>query len=82
VLRWLPPGTHQFGKQVRPEELERALADAGMRNADRTGVVYSPLSDRWQKSRDMDVNYMVLTERAPAQVQPGSISVSGKSPPL
>lgn len=65
VLRWLPRGTHQFGKLVRPEELARALADAGMRVADRTGVVYSPLSDRWQKSRDMDVNYMVLTERVP-----------------
>jgi 2-polyprenyl-6-hydroxyphenyl methylase/3-demethylubiquinone-9 3-methyltransferase len=36
-----------------------------MRIADRTGVVYNPLADRWQKSRDMDVNYMVLTERAP-----------------
>lgn len=66
VLRWLPRGTHHFGKLVRPEELERALAAAGMRVADRTGVVYSPLADRWQRSRDMDVNYMVLAERNPA----------------
>lgn len=71
VLRWLPRGTHQFGKLVRPEELERALADAGMRIADRTGVVYNPLADRWQKSRDMDVNYMVLTEKT-AEDQPSS----------
>jgi 2-polyprenyl-6-hydroxyphenyl methylase/3-demethylubiquinone-9 3-methyltransferase len=40
-----------------------------LRIADRTGVVYSPLADRWQKSRDMDVNYMVLTERMPAEGQ-------------
>jgi 2-polyprenyl-6-hydroxyphenyl methylase/3-demethylubiquinone-9 3-methyltransferase len=66
VLRWLPRGTHQFGKLVRPEELERALANAGLRIADKTGVVYSPLSDRWHRSRDMDVNYMVLSERLPA----------------
>jgi 2-polyprenyl-6-hydroxyphenyl methylase/3-demethylubiquinone-9 3-methyltransferase len=66
VLRWLPRGTHQFGKLVRPEELERALSSAGLRIADRTGVVYSPLSDRWHRSRDMDVNYMVLAERLPA----------------
>ncbi|MGN6584838.1 MAG: bifunctional 2-polyprenyl-6-hydroxyphenol methylase/3-demethylubiquinol 3-O-methyltransferase UbiG [Rhizobiaceae bacterium] len=65
VLRWLPRGTHQFGKLVRPEELERALANAGLRIADRTGVVYSPLSDRWNRSRDMDVNYMVLSEKMP-----------------
>ncbi len=66
VLRWLPRGTHQYGKLVRPEELEAALANAGMTVADRTGVVYSPLSDRWQTSSDMDVNYMVLAEKRPA----------------
>jgi 2-polyprenyl-6-hydroxyphenyl methylase/3-demethylubiquinone-9 3-methyltransferase len=63
VLRWLPRGTHQYGKLVRPEELEKALADAGMTIADRTGVTYNPLADRWQRSRDMDVNYMVLAEK-------------------
>lgn len=63
VLRWLPRGTHQFGKLVRPEELEKALTDAGMGIVDRTGVVYNPLADRWQKSRDMDVNYMLLAEK-------------------
>jgi len=66
VLRWLPRGTHQFSKLVRPEELEKALTDAGLSVIDRTGVVYSPLADRWQRSKDMDVNYMVLAER-PAQ---------------
>lgn len=65
VLRWLPRGTHQYGKLVRPEELEAALAKAGLTVIDRTGVVYHPLADRWQKSADMDVNYMVLAEKAP-----------------
>src|SRR5690606_4652897 len=55
VLRWLPRGTHQFGKLVRPEELEEALGQAGLRIADSTGVVYNPLADRWQRSRDMNV---------------------------
>jgi len=64
VLRWLPRGTHQFGKLVRPEELDKALGDAGMRVIDRSGVVYNPIADRWQKSSDMDVNYMVLAEKA------------------
>jgi len=64
VLRWLPRGTHQYGKLVRPDELERALAAAGMRVAERTGVSYSPLADRWQRSDDLDVNYMVMAEKA------------------
>ncbi|KAJ0344840.1 hypothetical protein COL154_013984 [Colletotrichum chrysophilum] len=63
VLRWLPRGTHQFGKLVRPDELEKALAEAGLSVLDRTGVVYNLLADRWQQSRDMDVNYMMLASR-------------------
>jgi 2-polyprenyl-6-hydroxyphenyl methylase/3-demethylubiquinone-9 3-methyltransferase len=64
VLRWLPRGTHQFGKLVRPEELEAALNAAGMTVAERTGVVYNPIADRWQRSKDIDVNYMVLAKKA------------------
>jgi 2-polyprenyl-6-hydroxyphenyl methylase/3-demethylubiquinone-9 3-methyltransferase len=63
VLRWLPKGTHQYEKLVRPEELEKALSDAGMAIYDRIGVTYNPLADRWQQSRDMDVNYMLLAEK-------------------
>lgn len=64
VLRWLPRGTHRYDKLVRPDELEAALAKAGLTVADRTGVSYSPLADRWSRSSDMDVNYMVMAERA------------------
>lgn len=64
VLRWLPRGTHQYNKLVRPQELEQALTHAGMKVIDRTGVSYSPLADRWERSDDLDVNYMVLAEKA------------------
>lgn len=64
VLRWLPKGTHQYEKLVRPDELENPINRAGMEIIDRTGVFYNPLTDRWNKSSDMDVNYMVLAKRA------------------
>lgn len=67
ILRWLPRGTHEYSRLVRPEELEKALNDAGMSVIDRTGVSYNPLSDKWARSRDMDVNYMVLAHKAEAQ---------------
>lgn len=63
VLRWLPKGTHQYEKLVRPDELESALAPTGMRIIDQKGVTYNPLKDSWNQSRDMNVNYMVLAER-------------------
>ena len=44
VLRWLPKGTHQYEKLVRPEELEKPLIASGMRIIDKTGVFYNPLA--------------------------------------
>ncbi len=63
VLRWLPKGTHQYEKLVKPEELEIPICTNGMSILDRTGVFYNPLSGQWNHSRDMDVNYMILAGR-------------------
>ena len=63
VLRWLPRGTHQYEKLVRPEEIERPLAAAGLAVTARTGVFFSPLSNQWNLSKDMDVNYMLVARR-------------------
>jgi 2-polyprenyl-6-hydroxyphenyl methylase/3-demethylubiquinone-9 3-methyltransferase len=59
VLGWLPRGTHEYAKLVRPAELEASLQAAGLAVFDQTGVVYNPLSDRWSRSSDVDVNYMI-----------------------
>ncbi|EAV45855.1 bifunctional 2-polyprenyl-6-hydroxyphenol methylase/3-demethylubiquinol 3-O-methyltransferase UbiG [Roseibium aggregatum] len=64
VLRWLPKGTHSYEKLVRPSEIEGPLQSAGLTMIDRCGVTYNPLTDTWARSRDMDVNYMMLAERA------------------
>lgn len=63
VLRWLPKGTHTYDKLVTPAELEGPLTAAGMEVRDRCGVSFNPLSDTWNRSRDMDVNYMMLFSR-------------------
>ena len=66
ILRWLPPGTHQWDKFVTPNELEIAMEQAGLRVSDERGVIYNLLADAWQISTDMDVNYMLTAEK-PAQ---------------
>ena len=66
VLRWLPKGTHSYDKLVRPAEIEGPLNSEGLTITDRSGVSYNPLTDAWVKSRDMDVNYMMLAERPDA----------------
>jgi 2-polyprenyl-6-hydroxyphenyl methylase / 3-demethylubiquinone-9 3-methyltransferase len=64
ILRWLPRGTHQWDKFVTPNELEIAIEQSGMQLTDETGVIYNLLADRWQLSTDIDVNYMVVAEKA------------------
>jgi 2-polyprenyl-6-hydroxyphenyl methylase/3-demethylubiquinone-9 3-methyltransferase len=64
ILRWLPRGTHQWDKFVTPNELEIAIEQSGSRIIAETGVIYNLLADRWQLAGDMDVNYMVVAEKA------------------
>jgi 2-polyprenyl-6-hydroxyphenyl methylase / 3-demethylubiquinone-9 3-methyltransferase len=64
VLRWLPRGTHQWDKFVTPNELELAFERGGLQVTGERGVIYNPFADRWQLSSDMDVNYMLVGERA------------------
>ena len=63
VLRWLPRGTHQWDKFVKPEELESAIERDGLQVTGERGVIYNPFADRWQLSSDMDVNYMLVAQR-------------------
>ncbi|MVA25608.1 bifunctional 2-polyprenyl-6-hydroxyphenol methylase/3-demethylubiquinol 3-O-methyltransferase UbiG [Agrobacterium vitis] len=63
VLRWLPRGTHQYEKLVRPEELEKPILGAGMNVSETVGVFFNPFQNQWNLSSDTDVNYMMLTRR-------------------
>ncbi len=64
ILRWVPRGTHQWDRFVTPNELEIAVEQSGLRVSGETGVMYNLLADRWQLSADLDVNYMIVAEKA------------------
>ncbi|GJD72394.1 bifunctional 2-polyprenyl-6-hydroxyphenol methylase/3-demethylubiquinol 3-O-methyltransferase UbiG [Methylobacterium goesingense] len=63
VLGWLPKGTHDWDKFVRPDELARAVNAGGLTVTDTTGVVLNPLDGSWRASRDTAVNYMITAQR-------------------
>lgn len=63
VLRWLPRGTHNWKKFIRPSELAAALRRQGLELADLTGIEYSPLADRFSLGRDLGVNYLAFATR-------------------
>jgi 2-polyprenyl-6-hydroxyphenyl methylase/3-demethylubiquinone-9 3-methyltransferase len=63
VLGWLPRGTHDWAKFVKPLELDTALTRAGLEVAHETGVMFNPLTGGWMLSSDTDVNYMVASKK-------------------
>ncbi len=61
LLGWLPRGTHDWKKFLKPSEVVRGLAAGGIETQEIVGVVYSPLSRAWSLNRtDLDVNYMLF----------------------
>ena len=63
ILRWLPPGTHDWNRFVDPAELRRLLEGAGLNPLKTQGVAFDPLSWDWHLSSDVDVNYMIVASR-------------------
>ena len=64
ILRWLPAGTHDWRKFVKPSEMSGLLRGAGLDLVDITGVVYNPITDKWSAApRDLDINYMVIAQK-------------------
>lgn len=71
VLRWLPRGTHDWRKFLKPDEVRAPLEAAGLEVFGPFGVTYSPFSDRWSLGPDTDVNFMVTGVRPePVLVEP------------
>jgi len=64
VLRWIPPGTHDWNRFITPEELKRDLQTAGLKVTRLQGVAFDPLRWEWRLSEDTDVNYMSVAETA------------------
>ena len=60
VLRWLPRGTHDWKKFLRPSELARGLRGGGLNIVQTTGVSFDPIRQRWSLSDDLGVNYMMV----------------------
>jgi 2-polyprenyl-6-hydroxyphenyl methylase/3-demethylubiquinone-9 3-methyltransferase len=63
MLRWLPWGTHDWRKFMRPSELVLGLQRNGFRATELAGVSYDWIRGEWSLSRDLEVNYMVVAVR-------------------
>ena len=58
VLRWLPIGTHEWEKFVKPEELKSILIKNNLNLKKINGMNFNILKDEWNVSKDLSVNYI------------------------
>tara|TARA_Y100000992_G_scaffold78745_1_gene49918 strand:- start:70 stop:795 length:726 start_codon:yes stop_codon:yes gene_type:complete len=63
ILRWLPVGTHDWNKFVKPEELEKHLSLENFINVDIKGLEFNPILNRWKRTDNLSVNYIVCSKK-------------------
>ena len=61
ILRWLPVGTHDWNKFLKPEELEDYLFKEKFSTLDITGLKFNPFINKWKISKDLSVNYIITS---------------------
>ncbi|MCC3303193.1 bifunctional 2-polyprenyl-6-hydroxyphenol methylase/3-demethylubiquinol 3-O-methyltransferase UbiG [Sneathiella sp. HT1-7] len=63
VLRWLPKGTHNWKKFLKPSEVARLVRNNNLSVRDISGATYNPFENRWHLSMDLSVNYMIAAAK-------------------
>ena len=59
VLRWLPIGTHDWEKFVKPEDLKKILIKNNLKLEQLDGMNFNIIKDEWSVSSDTSINYIV-----------------------
>jgi 2-polyprenyl-6-hydroxyphenyl methylase/3-demethylubiquinone-9 3-methyltransferase len=59
ILKWVPKGTHDWKKFVKPSEINKYASHEGLELADLQGLSYSILSNTWSLSSDIGNNYFI-----------------------
>ena len=63
VLRWLPIGTHDWNKFLKPEELEKLLLKEKFSIIGIKGLDFNLILNKWKKSDNLSVNYIICSSR-------------------
>lgn len=63
VLQWVPKGTHDWGKFIKPAELAFIIEKQGLKLLDIKGMKYSILKDQWYLDSGIDNNYFITFQK-------------------
>ena len=63
ILKWLPMGTHEWDKFVKPESLIKICEKNSLNLKKIDGMKFNPIFDQWNISSDRSVNYITKFEK-------------------
>ncbi len=63
ILRWLPIGTHDWNKFLKPNEIEEKFKNTSLNKLHLSGVKFNILSNSWSLSSDCSVNYIMVGKK-------------------
>ncbi len=61
ILRWLPIGTHDWNKFIKPEEMQKKLTDKNFLTNNIKGLEFNPVFNKWKQSENLSVNYIICS---------------------
>ena len=63
ILRWLPIGTHDWNKFLKPFELIEYAKKSSLEIKKIDGVIFNPLNQKWNIDTDKSVNYISIFKK-------------------
>ena len=57
ILKWIPEGTHDFNKYIKPEELQEYILENKLKFCKLKGYLFNPIDFSWHLSTNTSINY-------------------------
>ena len=61
VLRWLPIGTHDWNKFLKPNEIEKKINNLNFSVQEVKGLEFNLFTQKWKRSKNLSVNYIITS---------------------
>ncbi len=63
ILRWLPIGTHDWQKFLKPSEIEKKINELNLVKRELNGLKFNIFNNKWNLSKDCSVNYIMVVQK-------------------
>ncbi len=63
LLNWIPIGTHEFKKFLKPSEISNFLEMKNLKIVDIKGLEFNPIANQWSLTSNTNINYFIVAKK-------------------